>query len=129
MTTAARPGVGMSGECRVEEAVIATSRASSDAALFHERCTMTGCGCTGHGAPSPARRPLLAWCRFCQAQLDETTAVAIGFKESVSGPGWPWYADDKCKVAYGVIPLSEHPADSDGRIRFRGRGPFVPRAR
>lgn len=73
--------------------------------------------------------PFLAWCTFCKAQLDEDTHVTIGFKESPSGPGWPWYACCPCVTAYRVIPFAEHPSDTDGSLRYRARQPFAPRSR
>lgn len=71
--------------------------------------------------------PFRGWCTFCRLQLEADTHVTVGYKEAASGPGWPVYACGSCVVAYRVIPLAEHPSDTDGRLRFRDRQPFAPR--
>lgn len=121
------PPVHMSGYCRVACPDDPGQAPGQLADFLHERCNLRGCGCPRHrGRPMTA--PFVAWCTFCKLELDEDTQVCVGFKEGASGPGRPSYACGSCLVAYRVIPLAEHPADTDGCLRFRDRGLFAPRS-
>ncbi|MCZ4118185.1 hypothetical protein [Streptomyces sp. H39-S7] len=70
-----------------------------------------------------------AWCHYCHDAILTPAAVPIGLRPGASGPGRLLYADGKCRVAYRVIPLDQHPDGTDGRPRYRDRQPFAPRSR
>lgn len=78
--------------------------------------------------PEVERSPQ-AWCYFCHDPIAGEAPVSVGYRPAPSGPGRLLYADGKCRVAYRVIPLSDHPACTDGAIRYRDRQPFAPRSR
>lgn len=81
--------------------------------------------CTPACGETSARRPQ-AWCHFCHDPIDAVAAVPIAYRPALSGPGQLIYADVKCRVAYRVLPLAEHPSDTDGGIRFRERTAHAP---
>jgi hypothetical protein len=59
--------------------------------------------------------------RYCyrdQTPAEDDAAVLVGVIEQGSGPGIWLYACPSCAV--GLLPLAEHPADSDGTPRARG---------
>lgn len=74
-------------------------------------------------------RSPFAWCYFCHDPIQDEIAVSVGYRPAAAGMGTLLYADGKCRVAYRVIPLSEHTSNSDGALRFRERQPFAPRSR
>lgn len=60
-----------------------------------------------------------AECWWCQ----ETTAAPVpaGFVPGDSGPGWTIHVCPPCQASRRIIPLADHPADTDGRPRVRPR--------
>ena len=83
--------------------------------------------CAPDCAAGTLRRPH-AWCHFCHDPIDGSVAVPVGYRSAPSGPGRLIYADAKCRIAYRVIPLADHPSDTDGRMRFRQRTSHAPTA-
>lgn len=59
------------------------------------------------------------WCRQLQV------VVAVGCIEAGSGPGALIYACWACMRGRSIVPLTEHPDDTDGHPRFRV-GQFEP---
>lgn len=62
-----------------------------------------------------------AWCRWCNSEVSEDERTLAGVDEVSSGPGRPLYACGPCMVAYRIVPLADHPADTDGRPQYKER--------
>lgn len=73
-------------------------------------------------------RSPFAWCYFCHDPIQDEIAVPVGYRPALKGMGTLLYADDKCRVAYRVVPLVDHTSTTDGSVQFRDREPFAPRA-
>jgi hypothetical protein len=56
---------------------------------------------------------VIARCRWCRATLGPLTIV--GFIEVGSGPGAFIYACGPCLQGHRLVPLLQHPDDSDGQ--------------
>jgi hypothetical protein len=53
-------------------------------------------------------------------RIPQGQAVLVGIVEQGSGAGHDVWACRACVQTHGLLPLSEHPADSDGTPRTRG---------
>jgi hypothetical protein len=66
----------------------------------------------------------VTWCYRDGRAVDSGDAVLVGSIEQGSGPGRVLYACPACVASYDLLPLEEHPPDSDGTPRRRTtRGP------
>ena len=62
-------------------------------------------------------RPVIAFCFWCK--LRHLNPVPVSIIETGSGAGGTLYACRLCLDEYGIVPLAEHPKDTDGSIRHR----------
>jgi hypothetical protein len=70
-------------------------------------------------------------CRWHKKSVPDDDAVLVAAIERGSGAALPVYACTGCVTSLGILPLDEHPDDSDGNVRFRdprfvGRRDSVP---
>lgn len=59
-------------------------------------------------------------CRWDGNLIPADDAVLVGATERGSGPPLLIYACTACLGVHDLLPLTEHPADSDGTPRSRG---------
>jgi hypothetical protein len=66
----------------------------------------------------------VTWCYRDGRPIPDGAAVLVGSIEQGSGPGRVLHACPACVEQHQLLPLAEHPADSDGTPRRRTtRGP------
>ncbi len=56
-------------------------------------------------------------CPWCKEPTG--APISVGFKASISSGGVPIIACSNCVRDLGILPLSEHPLDTDGLPRYR----------
>ncbi|TGB13292.1 hypothetical protein [Streptomyces sp. MZ04] len=60
-------------------------------------------------------------CRECGEDTDEPIAVALEHVASTGGR--VVYLCQLCRFVLGIVPLDQHPAGSDGRVRYEEEMP------
>jgi hypothetical protein len=56
------------------------------------------------------------WCHWCKKGTVD--AVTVGVIEAGSGAGRWVYACGACKAGHRIVPLADHPKNTDGRPRY-----------
>lgn len=68
--------------------------------------------------------PSSCWCHYCGKETERGAAALVGDIGDRR-----IHACAVCMVSQRLLRLDEHPADTDGRPRYRDRAPFAPRSR
>ncbi|MEV8321427.1 hypothetical protein AB0Q95_45535 [Streptomyces sp. NPDC059900] len=66
--------------------------------------------------------------RTCRECLQDTAeAIPVGLEPTISCGGRVIYLCPPCRSGLGVVPLSQHPAGSLGRLLFEEGSPWTGR--
>lgn len=72
------------------------------------------------GGARPPAAVRVAACAWCPPGAEPEGALTmVGWVEQASGPGWAHWACEGCSRRNLLLPLAEHPEDSDGSPRRR----------